>query len=175
MLFRSFNFSGNTIIPGDALEQIAAATRQPIRKSGPDNNLWIWEEPEPGKRYMIAADVARGDAADNSAFHIFNVDSMEQVAEYQGKIAPEQYADLLFQTAKEYGNCLMIVENNSFGYGVLEKLKSMKHPTIYHHRKGSYDFIEPVQASYDPNAVPGFSTNVKMRDRKSTRLNSSHT
>ena len=159
----SFNFSGNTIIPGDALEQIAEGTRQPIRKSGPDNGLWIWEEPEPGKRYMIAADVARGDAADNSAFHIFNVDSMEQVAEYQGKIAPEQYADLLFQTAREYGNCLTIVENNSFGYGVLEKLKSMKHPTIYHHRKGSYDFIEPVQASYDPNAVPGFSTNVKMR------------
>ena len=78
---------------------------------------------------------------------------------------------MLFRsTAREYGNCLTIVENNSFGYGVLEKLKSMKHPCIYHHKKGNYDFVEPVQASYDPNAVPGFSTNVKMRPLAITKL-----
>jgi len=159
----SFNFSGNTIISGELIEEMAAVIRQPIKKTGPENNLWIWEEPEEGKRYMIVADVARGDAQDNSAFHIFNVDSMEQVGEYQGKLNPESYADLLFQTSKEYGNCLLVVENNSFGYGVLEKLKTMKHPNIYHHRKATYEFIEPIQASYDPNAVPGFSTNVKMR------------
>ena len=55
------------------------------------------------------------------------------------------------------------VENNSFGYGVLEKLKGMRHPAVYHHKKSSYDFIEPMTATYDSSAVPGFSTNVKMR------------
>lgn len=159
----SFNFSGNTIVDGTILEEIKKETSKPIRKGGFDGNLWIWKEPEPGKKYLLSADVARGDAEDSSAFHIFDIDGMEQVAEYQGKISPELYADLLFETSKDYGFCLTVVENNSYGYGVLEKLKSMKHPAVFHHKKGNYEFIEPLQASYDPNAVPGFTTNVKMR------------
>jgi len=159
----SFNFSGNTIVDGVILQEMKEGSTKPIRRGGFDGNLWIWKEPEQGRRYLLSADVARGDAEDNSAFHIYDVDSMEQVAEYQGKLAPEAYAELLFETSKEYGMCLTVVENNSFGYGVLEKLKSMRHPAIYHHKKSSYDFIEPMTALYDSSAVPGFNTNVKMR------------
>jgi len=159
----SFNFSGNTIVDGTILQEMKDNTTKPVRRGGFDGNLWFWKDPEPGRRYLLSSDVARGDAEDNSAFHVFDVDSMEQVAEYQGKVSPEMYADLLFETSREYGLCLTIVENNSFGYGVLEKLKSMKHPSIYHHKKSSYDFIEPMTALYDPTAVPGFNTNVKMR------------
>ena len=159
----SFNFSGNTIVDGEVIQEIKTNCMKPERRGGFDGNLWIFKEPEPGRRYLLSADVARGDAEDNSAFHVFDVDSMEQVAEYQGKITPELYADLLFQISKDYGLCLTIVENNSFGYGVLEKLKSMRHPAIYHHKKSSYDFIEPMTATYDSSAVPGFSTNVRMR------------
>ena len=159
----SFNFSGNTIVDGEVIQEIKTNCMKPERRGGFDGNLWIFKESEPGRRYLLSADVARGDAEDNSAFHVFDVDSMEQVAEYQGKITPELYADLLFQISKDYGLCLTIVENNSFGYGVLEKLKGMKHPSIYHHKKSSYDFIEPMTATYDSSAVPGFSTNVKMR------------
>jgi hypothetical protein len=159
----SFNFSGNTIVDGEILQEIEDGLSKPIRRGGFDGNVWYWKEPEEGRRYLISADVARGDAEDNSAFHVFDVDSMEQVAEYQGKIAPELYADLLFEISKEFGLCLTIVENNTFGYGVLEKLKGMNHPAIYHHKKGNYEFIEPMLALYDSGAVPGFSTNVKMR------------
>ena len=159
----SFNFSGNTIVDGTILQEMRDGTSKPVRRGGFDGNLWIWKEPEQGRRYLLSADVARGDSEDSSAFHIFDVDSMEQVAEYQGKLTPEVYADLLFETSKEYGMCLTIVENNSFGYGVLEKLKSMRHPAVYHHKKSTYDFIEPMTATYDTSAVPGFSTNVKMR------------
>jgi hypothetical protein len=159
----SFNFSGNTIVDGTILEEAKQNISKPIRRMGVDGNFWIWKEPEPGKRYLLAADVARGDSEDCSAFHIFDTDSMEQVAEYCGKLTPEIYADLIFETSKEYGFCLTVVENNSFGYGVLEKLKTMRHPAIYHHKKSSYDFIEPMTATYDTSAVPGFSTNVKMR------------
>jgi hypothetical protein len=159
----SFNFSGDTVISGEILEEIAQNISPPTRKGGFDGNLWYWKEPEEGKRYMLVADVARGDAEDNSAFHIFDVDSMEQVAEYCGKLSPDVYAELLFTVSKEFGFCLTVVENNSFGYGVLEKLKDMKHPSIYHHKKTSYDFIEPLDAVYQEGAVPGFTTNVKMR------------
>lgn len=159
----SFNFSGNTVIDGEILQEIRDGTTKPSRRGGLDGNVWYWKDPEMGKRYLIAADVARGDGEDNSAFQVIEIDSMEQVAEYQGKITPELYADLLLQVSKEYGNCLIIVENNSYGYGVLEKLKSSNHPAIYHHKRGNYEFIEPLMALYDENAVPGFTTNVKMR------------
>ena len=159
----SFNFSGNTIVDGTILQEMKESASKPIRRGGFDGNLWVWKEPEQGRRYLLSADVARGDAEDNSAFHIYDVDSMEQVVEYQGKLAPEAYAELLFEVSKDYGFCLTVVENNSFGYGVLEKLKSMRHPAVYHHKKSSYDFIEPMTALYDSSAVPGFNTNVKMR------------
>ena len=159
----SFNFSGNTIVDGEILFEMEQMVEKPIRRGGFDGNLWVWKEPEEGRRYLLSADVSRGDAEDSSAFHVFDIDGMEQVAEYQGKLSPELYADLLFQISKDYGFCLTVVENNTYGYGVLEKLKSMKHPALFHHRKGNYDFIEPIQASYDSTAVPGFTTNVKMR------------
>lgn len=166
----SFNFSGNTIVDGTILEEYKESISKPLRRGGFDGNLWIWKEPEQGKRYILSADVARGDSEDNSAFHIIEIESMEQVAEYCGKLAPEVYAELIFEVSKEYGFCLTIVENNSFGYGVLEKLKSMKHPSVYHHKKSSYDFIEPMAALYDSSAVPGFSTNVKMRPLAISKL-----
>jgi len=166
----SFNFSGNTLIDGDVIQKIRDCTIKPIRKAGIDNNIWIFKEPEQNKRYLLAADVARGDAEDSSAFHVFDVDSMEQVAEYKGKITPELYADLLYSTSKEYGFCLIIVENNTYGYGVLEKLKATNHPAIYHHKRGSSDFIEPVEATYDPTAIPGFTTNQKMRSLAIVKL-----
>ena len=70
----------------------------------------------------MVADVARGDGKDYSGFHIIKLETMEQVAEYQGKLSPDIYADMLLQTGKEYNNALLVVENNNIGFNVLEKL-----------------------------------------------------
>jgi hypothetical protein len=46
----------------------------------------------PSATYLTVADVARGDGADYSVFHIIKLETMEVVGEYQGKPNLEEYA-----------------------------------------------------------------------------------
>jgi len=79
-----------------------------------------------------------------------------------GKAAPDLFADLLFQTGKEYGNCMVVVENNSIGWTTLNKLEEMGYPNIYYSRKSTHEHVEPHLAE-GPGVTPGFSTTSKTR------------
>jgi hypothetical protein len=125
--------------------------------------LWIWEQYNPECTYLLVADVARGDGADYSVFHILNLDTMEIVAEYQGKPNLDMYANVLMQTGKEYGNCLLVVENVGIGISVLEKLIDLQYPNLYYSIKGTHDFVESHQGETSNSAVPGFTTSSKTR------------
>ena len=56
------------------------------------------------KRLYNENDVARGDGSDYSAFHILELESMEQVAEYKGKIDTKEFGNLCVNTATEYND-----------------------------------------------------------------------
>ena len=109
------------------------------------------------------ADVARGDGADFSVFHIIKLESMEIVAEYQGKPSLDLYADILFDAGNEYGKCLLVVESNGIGISVLEKLILKNYSNIYYSIKGTHEFIEQHKADYVSNSVPGFTNSSKTR------------
>ena len=64
---------------------------------------------------------------------------------------------------KEYGSGLLVVENNSVGYTVLDKLKEMRYPNLYHSVKSTHEFVEEYQADQMSNAVVGFSMTSKTR------------
>ena len=128
----NFNTSGETVLHPDDLGFIENNIREPKYRTGFDRNFWIWEECKPESTYMITADVARGDGQDYSVFHVFKLETAEVVAEYQGKVAPDIFANILCDAGKEYGDCLVVVENNSVGFAVLEKLKDMQYPNIYY-------------------------------------------
>ena len=57
---------------------------------------------------------------------------MEVIGEYQGKPTLGDFAHLLNNTGKEFGNCLLVVENNSLGISVLEKLQDMEYSNLYY-------------------------------------------
>ena len=59
---------------------------------------------------MVVADVARGDATDYSAFHIFDIEECNQVGEYKGKISPKDFGNILVGIAAEYNDALLVVE-----------------------------------------------------------------
>jgi len=158
----NFNMSGETVFHPEDMEKIAIALEEPKYKTGFDRNLWIWEEYNIEHSYMMAADVARGDGQDYSTFHIFDLEANTIVAEYMGKAAPDLFADLLFQTGKEYGNCMVVVENNSIGWTTLNKLEEMGYPNIYYSRKSTHEHVEPHLAE-GPGVTPGFSTTSKTR------------
>ena len=82
-----FISSGDNVIDGLILKWYKdTQVKDPIEKRW-YKKLWIWKYPEVGKRYIICADVGRGDGGDYSAFHIIDLEELEQIAEYKGHIS----------------------------------------------------------------------------------------
>ena len=159
----NFNMSGETVFAPEDLEKYLNAVKEPQHRTGFDRNLWIWEKRNAENSYLIAADVARGDGKDYSVAMVFKLETMEIVAEYQGKVTPDIFSRVLFDIGQEYGNGLLVVENNSVGFAVLDKLKEMSYPNLYHSVKSTHEFVEEYQADQMTNAVAGFSTTSKTR------------
>ena len=159
----NFNTSGETVIDPDCMEWMLSNVREPKHRTGFDRNFWIWEEFDPTCNYLLVADVARGDAADYSTFHILKLETMEMVGEYQGKPTPDLYANMLNQVGREFGNAMLVVENNNIGYTVLDKLTEYGYPNIYYSIKSTHEYIEQHQAEVRSNSIAGFTTTVKTR------------
>ncbi len=159
----SFNMSGETVFHGEDIRRILETVHEPKHKTGFDRNLWIWEEFQQNATYLLSADVARGDGKDYSVFHVFKLETMEIVAEYQGKVTPDIFSRILFDSGREYGNCLVVVENNSVGFAVLDKLLEFGYPNIYHSIKSTHEYVDQVEAETMNNSIAGFTTSTKTR------------
>jgi len=158
----NFNMSGETVFHPEDMEFISQILCEPKYKTAFDRNLWIWEEYKPEYNYFMAADVARGDGQDYSTFLIFKMETSEIVAEYQGKPTPDIFANLVDQTGKEYGECMIVVENNSVGWAVLNKLEEYEYPNIYYSRKSTHEHVDAYLAE-SSGVIAGFSTTLKTR------------
>jgi hypothetical protein len=159
----NFNMSGETVFSSEDLEAYLSKCKEPLYRTGFDRNLWMWEKVEPVKEYFISADVARGDGKDYSTALVFETNSMSVVAEYKGKITPDLFAKILYDIGLEYNNALLVVENNSVGFAVLDKLREMVYPNLYYSIKSTHEFVDEYQAENLSNAVAGFSTTSKTR------------
>jgi len=159
----NFNASGETVIAPDDIDRMEGMVCAPKHRTGYDRNYWIWEEYKPGTRYLLVADVARGDGADYSVFHILDLETLTIVAEYKGKPNIDDFSNILYSAASEYGECLLVVENNNIGYSVLEKLIEMEYSNIYYSVKSTHEYLDQVQALGNTSAIPGFTTSGKTR------------
>jgi len=159
----NFNTSGETVIHPEDIAHLTTMAKAPKYKTSFDRNMWIWEEYKPENSYLLVGDVARGDGVDYSVFHIIKLETMEVVVEYQGKPTLDMFSNILFQAAKEYGNCLLVVENVGIGISVLEKLNELGYSNLYYSIKGTHEFIESYRGENQPNAVLGFTTSSKTR------------
>jgi len=159
----NFNMSGETIIHPDDIERMLSQALEPKYRTGFDRNYHIWEEHQSGANYLIVADVARGDGQDYSVFHVIKLETMEVIAEYQGKPNIDMFANMLNTVGREFGNCMVVVENNNIGFSVLEKLILMEYPNVYHSIKSTHEYVEQYAAEGRSGAVPGFTTSSKTR------------
>ena len=159
----NFNMSGETVIHSEDIEKIEAAVVTPHHRAGFDRNLWIWDEFNPEHSYLLVADVARGDGKDYSAFHVIDVTEMKQVVEYQGKVELDLYSTFMADVGRQYGNAMIVVENNNVGYSVLTKLEEMAYSNIYYSTKGTHEYLDNYSARTATNSVPGFTTSMKTR------------
>ena len=159
----NFNTSGDTVIHPDDILRIKESIREPKYRVGFDRNIWMWEEAKPDNTYLLVADVARGDGFDSSAFHVFKLETMELVAEYKGKVAPDIFSDVVYTSAMEFNQAMLVVENNSVGHHVLTKLIERGYPNLYFSKKGNHEFVEQHLAEGNSAVVPGFTTSHKTR------------
>lgn len=159
----NFNMSGETVIHPEDIERLESVIREPKYRVGFDRNLWIWEKAVDGCNYLLSVDVARGDGKDNSTLHVIKLETMEVVAEYQGKPTLDAYSDMLNGIGRDYNNGMIVVENNSVGFTVLTKLQELGYNNIYFSIKSTHEYVEQLRGENMSNAVAGFSTTSKTR------------
>jgi hypothetical protein len=161
-----FNTSGDVVFYPEYLDFITQTyVKDPLERRGVDHNLWIWEPADYTRSYMVVADVARGDSKDFSAFHIIDIDTNTQVAEYKGQISPKEFGYLLVAISTEYNEALLVVENNNIGWATLDSIQERGYKNLYFSPKteaiNAESYLEKLD---DPSKlVPGFSMNLRTR------------
>jgi hypothetical protein len=169
-LMCDFAASGNTFLKNEDLESLAIRIKTPVERWGPEMGVWVWKYSLTENDYLISADVARGDASDYSAFHVFDVTNGEQVAEFKGKLPPDQFAVVLAEAGKRYNNALICPENNSYGYSCIMKLVELGYNNLYFKNESDRaSFLYNIDQSSVISKI-GFQTNVKTREQILSKL-----
>jgi hypothetical protein len=160
-----FLASGDTVFePDDMLFYEQTYLKEPLEKRGVDTNLWIWEGVDYTKSYMVVADVARGDSADYSAFHIFDIESCTQVGEYKGKLSPKDFGNVLVGIATEYNQALLVVENANIGWATIEQIMERQYSNLYYSSTSQMETVESYMSKFERDKlVPGFTMSVRTR------------
>jgi hypothetical protein len=154
--------SGDTMLAQDELDWLAQTAVNPIRKEGPLDSIWIWHDPIPDHRYIIPADVSRGDSSDYSTFHVIDVDDKNVAVEFMGYIPPDRMGDLMATCGARYNNALLIPENNTFGYTTCMRLKALNYTQLYYPGMTCDTYMSYVATHKE---IPGFSTQRHTRDQ----------
>jgi hypothetical protein len=161
-----FSTSGDVVFYPEWLEFIKETTiKDPVERRGVDQNLWVWEPADYSRDYMVLADVARGDGKDFSTFHVVDIETNTQVAEYKGQLPTREFGFLLVAIATEYNNALLVIENASIGWATIEAVIERGYRNLYHSPKSDQLTAESYLKTYenDSNMVPGFTMSMRTR------------
>ena len=166
-LLCDFQASGNTFLSTEEIERLRYKVRTPLEKWGPDNTVWVWKYSLEGHEYVISADVSRGDGKDYSTFHVIDTTVSEVVAEFRGKVPPDQLAYLLVEAGKRYSEATLCPESNTYGHAVLMKLQELGYRNIYFSKEK-----DKFNALYGNGSISkaGFSTQGGSRAKILTKL-----
>ena len=155
----AFLGSGDNVVPVETIEKIK---NEDIRE--PDdmfvgNQMWIWEKPIEGHRYILGCDVSRGDSEDFTSIVIIDFDTRHQVAEYLGKIPPDLAADIIYKWGGMYNAYVVTDITGGMGVATSRKLQELGYKDLY---------VEGINTAdkwkYNPNAqnkIPGLAFNNK--------------
>jgi len=154
-LLCSFIGSGNTVIDSTVTSKIhrEALERKKTLVTG-ERGVKIYVPPNPEHEYVLSGDCAKGGSdGDFFAFTVIDMQTLEVVCTYKGRIKAKQYSLLVNNVGGDYNNALAIIENNA-GYGdeVNERLMN----------EIGYANVYEIPVSSTKIQV-GWNTNVKTR------------
>ena len=102
-------------------------------------------------------------------FMYIDVETVEQVAEYKGKIETKDYGNMLVNVATEWNDALLVIENANIGWAVIQEAIDRNYKNLYYSYKefGYIDEDIHLQKGYDlkdkSQMVPGFSMTSRTR------------
>ena len=155
----AFLGSGDNVVPVETIEKIKNEDIREPENMFVGNQMWIWEKPIEGHRYILGCDVSRGDSEDFTSIIIIDFDTRCQVAEYLGKIPPDLAADIIYKWGGMYNAYVVTDITGGMGVATSRKLQELGYKDLY---------VEGINTAdkwkYNPNAqnkVPGLAFNNK--------------
>lgn len=107
----------------DGIEQVV---------SKDDDEMIIYLPPKPDHNYILGADVAEGvTGGDYSVFTIFDRNTGDEVAFWQGHMSADKFGHLIDKCGRFYNNALAVVEINNHGLTTVTALRNKMYPQIY--------------------------------------------
>ena len=130
--------------------------------------LYIWAPPvagrppqynngkiiDPGEQkhvYVMGVDVATGENNDYSAIEVFDLNTMEQVAEYMGHIKATPFSRMVDWLGRWYNDALANIERTGIGVPFIQDMYELIYPNLW----------KPLRQSTNGTIVhgqPGFAT-----------------
>jgi hypothetical protein len=151
--------SGDGVIPGDIQENIAKnMIRVPFEKYM-QGTFWHWKEPVQDHRYIMGVDVSRGDSEDFSSINIIDFDEREQVAEYIGKIPPDDLAAIAYKWGVLYNAFIVVDITGGMGVATSRKLQELNYKNLYIDGINTQNIWEYNKKAMDK--IPGLNFNNK--------------
>ena len=155
----AFLGSGDNVIPVETIEQIKDIHIMDPKEMYVGNQMWIWEKPKEGHRYILGCDVSRGDSEDFTSIVIIDFDERKQVLEYLGKIPPDLAADIAYKWATLYSAYIVIDITGGMGVATSRKLQELGYRDLYVEGANTAD-----KWKYNPKLaekIPGINFNNK--------------
>jgi len=109
--------------------------REPKERSEMNQAYWVWDYPDPMRTYLVVADVARGDGQDFSAFHVMEIETMIQVAEFKDQLSTKEFARRLVSEGIKWNSALLVVENANIGWDVVTTIQEIGYSNLYYSPK----------------------------------------
>lgn len=137
--------------------------------------LTLYRRPQDGREYVIGADSSMGisdvgtsGSHSRSAAEVFDMESVEQVAEYDAASAPHVFARHLALLGRYYKEALLCPEvQSSGGGGGREILVYLRETYNYHHL---HIWRHPDRIRREAGSLYGYETNSRTRPRMIARL-----
>ena len=161
-----FSTSGDTVFHSEWIEFISQTTvKEPLEKRGVDQNFWVWEPADYSRDYLVVSDVARGDGKDYSTFHVIDIITNTQVAEYRGQLSTKEFGYFLVGVATEYNNALLVIENASIGWATIDAVIERGYRNLYQSPKSDQFTAESYLKTYEGSSdmTPGFTMSMRTR------------
>jgi hypothetical protein len=168
-LLCSFIGSGNVAVDPKITEMQQNKNVTEDYKTDPlYEDIRIFKPPVSNHRYILAADVSRGDASDNAAFEILDIDAVdelgykhiEQVVEFEGKVTGDILGELCFKYGTIYNTAFIIVDCiGGYGESTVLTLLNLKYPNLYYEDIQNKDYMinsQNLETFTKDDKLPGF-------------------